>query len=120
MDPQEMIRSVDHERQRGIALFEGAASIDELDAAQVEVMGRRSPFNTIQKGLGALEPGDRKRVGQAANEAREALLASLAARRETLERLAEDALLEGDRLDMSLPGRMPKVGSFHPLTIVER
>jgi phenylalanyl-tRNA synthetase alpha chain len=120
MDPQEMLRSLDHERQRGVALFEGAASLDELDAAQVVVMGRRSPFSRIQKGLGSLEPGDRKRVGQEANEAREALQAALAARRETLERLAEDALLEADRLDMSLPGRMPRVGSFHPLTIVER
>ena len=58
--------------------------------------------------------------GRLANETRETLQAALAGRREALERLAEDALLETDGLDMSLPGRAPRVGSFHPLTIVER
>ena len=115
-----MLRSLAHERERGLASFAEAASIDELDAAQIEIMGRRSPFSTIQKGLGSLGPDDRKRVGQAANEARETLQAALARRREALERLVEDALLEADRLDMTLPGRAPRVGSFHPLTIVER
>jgi phenylalanyl-tRNA synthetase alpha chain len=120
MDPEEMLRSLAHERERGLASFRDARSIEELDAAQVDIMGRRSPFSTIQKGLGSLDPDDRKRVGQAANETRETLQAALAGRREALERLAEDALLETDGLDMSLPGRAPRVGSFHPLTIVER
>ena len=29
-------------------------------------------------------------------------------------------MLDADRIDMSLPGRVPKLGSYHPLTIVER
>jgi phenylalanyl-tRNA synthetase alpha chain len=120
MDPDEILLSLEHERERGQALFESAASLEELEAAHVEIMGRRSRFSTIQKGLGALDPDDRKRVGRAVNDTREALQTALAAIRDSLERLAEDALLEADRLDMSLPGRAPRVGSFHPLTIVER
>jgi phenylalanyl-tRNA synthetase alpha chain len=120
MDPDEMLRSLEVERDRGVTLFEGASTLDELEAAQVEVMGRKAPFSAIQKALGALPPDDRKRVGQAANEVRTALQSALAARREHLEHQAEDALLEADRLDMTLPGRAARVGSFHPLTIVER
>jgi phenylalanyl-tRNA synthetase alpha chain len=120
MDPEEMLRSLAAERDRGLSLFEQAATLDELEGAQVEVMGRRSPFSTIQKSLGGLGPDDRKRVGHAANEVREALRAALAAAREAIERTAEDALLVADRLDMSLPGRAPRIGSFHPLSIVER
>ncbi len=120
MGPEEMLSSLDAERDRGVTLFEAAASLDELDAAQIEVMGRKSRFSAIQKSLGSLGPDDRKRVGQAANAARTALHAALASRREVLERLAEDALLDADRLDMTLPGRTPRVGSLHPLTIVER
>jgi phenylalanyl-tRNA synthetase alpha chain len=120
MDPDEMFRSLEVERDRGLGLIEAAATPEQLEAAQVEAMGRRSPFSAIQKSLGALPPEDRKRVGRAANEVRTALQAALGARREALERLAEDALLDADRLDMSLPGRAPRVGSFHPLTIVER
>jgi phenylalanyl-tRNA synthetase alpha chain len=120
MDPDEMLRSLVAERDRGVTAFEAAVSLDELEASQVDVMGRRSAFSAIQKALGGLEPDDRRRVGQAANEAREALRAALAAARQRLERAAEDALLDADRLDMTLPGRTPRIGSFHPLTIVER
>ncbi len=115
-----MLSALDHERDRGVAMLDGAATLDELEAAHVEVMGRKSPFSTIQRSLGSLTPEDRKRVGQAANAARTALQGALAARRETLEHLAEDSLLEADRLDMTLPGRRPRIGSLHPLTIVER
>ncbi|CAN5776251.1 phenylalanine--tRNA ligase subunit alpha [soil metagenome] len=115
-----MLRALDTERDRGVSAFEAAETSDDLDAAQVDVLGRKSPFSAIQKSLGSLDPEDRKRVGQAANDARSELQAALTARREALERLAEDALLHADRLDMSLPGRVPRVGSFHPLSIVER
>jgi phenylalanyl-tRNA synthetase alpha chain len=120
MDPDEMLRSIAAERERGVAMFSEAGDTDALETAQVEVLGRRSPFSAIQKALGGLEPDDRKRVGQAANEARDALRSALADAREALERSAEDALLDADRVDMSLPGRAPRVGSYHPLTIVER
>jgi phenylalanyl-tRNA synthetase alpha chain len=120
MDPEEMLRTLEAERDRGESLFRAVASLDELDAAQAKVMGRRSRFSEIQKSLGALPPDERKRVGLAANAARQRLQAALDARRQSLERLAEDALLEADRLDMTLPGRAPRVGSFHPLTIIER
>ena len=70
MDPEEMLRSLELERGRGLDLIEAAATLEELEAAQVEVMGRRSPFSAVQKSLGALSPDDRKRVGQEANEVR--------------------------------------------------
>jgi phenylalanyl-tRNA synthetase alpha chain len=120
MDPDEMLGSLDEERGRGLAMFRAASAVDELEAAQIEIMGRKSRFSFIQKSLGSLEPDDRKRVGQAANAAREALQAALADRRAFLEREAEDALLGADRLDMTLPGRTPRIGSYHPLTLVER
>jgi phenylalanyl-tRNA synthetase alpha chain len=120
MDPEEMLRALASERDRGVAAFESAPRLDDLEAAQVDVMGRRSTFSGIQRSLGDLAPDDRRRVGHVVNEVRAALQEALGARREALERLAEDALLEADRLDMSLPGRVPAVGSYHPLTLVER
>lgn len=115
-----MLSALDEERDRGAALLGAASTLDELEAAQVEILGRKSRFSSIQKSLGSLAPDDRKRVGQAANAARGALQQALSSRRETLELRAEDALVEADRLDMTLPGRTPRVGSFHPWTIVER
>ncbi|HJR97571.1 MAG TPA: phenylalanine--tRNA ligase subunit alpha [Actinomycetota bacterium] len=115
-----MIRSFELERDRGVSRFGDAATLEELEDAQVAAMGRKAQLSTLQKALGSLAPEDRKRVGQVANEVRATLQAALADRHEQLERQAEDALLEEDRLDLSLPGRAPRVGAFHPLSIIER
>jgi phenylalanyl-tRNA synthetase alpha chain len=120
MDASEMRRTLETERDRGVARFEAAASIEELDSAQVEVLGRKAPFSQVQKALGGLSHEERREVGMLANEARAALTAALEMRREALVFEAEGALLEGDGVDLSLPGRRPRAGSLHPLTIVER
>jgi phenylalanyl-tRNA synthetase alpha chain len=119
MDADAMLATFESERDRGIALAEAATTLEQLDDARTAVLGRKAPFSDAQKRLGGLEAEQRKRVGQLANDARDALNRAFDERRAALESQAEDALLEGDRIDLSLPGRRPPRGSFHPLTLVE-
>jgi phenylalanyl-tRNA synthetase alpha chain len=119
MDADAMLATFEAERDRGIALAEAASTLDELDEARTAVLGRKAPFSDAQKRLGTLDPDARRRVGQVANDARETLTRAFDERRIVLEAHAEDALLDRDRIDLSLPGRRPARGSLHPLTIVE-
>jgi phenylalanyl-tRNA synthetase alpha chain len=120
MGPVEMQRTLDEELARGIDAFASASTLEQLDDAQVAIMGRKAPFSQVQKGLGGLEPEDRRAVGARANEVRAALTSALEGRRTELQLVAEAALLAADRLDLTLPGRRPRPGSLHPLTLVER
>ena len=120
MDAAELLGIFEAERDRGLALVAGAATLEDLEAAQVEVMGRKSAFSAAQKSLGGLSDEDRRVAGKAANEARQALQGAIDERREALQSVAEAALLEADRIDLTLPGRRPRTGSLHPLTIAER
>jgi phenylalanyl-tRNA synthetase alpha chain len=120
MDPAEMHRMLDEELGRGLAAFAAASTVEELDAAQVAVLGRKAPFSQVQKSLGSLAPDDRRTVGARVNEVRDALREALERRREELADVAEEALLDADRIDLTLPGRRPRAGSLHPLTLVER
>ncbi|HXF72620.1 MAG TPA: phenylalanine--tRNA ligase subunit alpha [Actinomycetota bacterium] len=120
MDPREALRTLDEELARGLEALARAATLEELEAAQVEVLGRRSRWAAVQRSLGGLPPEDRRAVGRRANEVKEELERALAARRGELERAAEAALLERDRVDLTLPGRRPRPGGLHPLTIVEQ
>ena len=120
MDPQDARRILEEEGDRGRAAIAAAGSLEELDAAEVSVLGRRSRFKDVQKALGSFDHDDRRDLGSVANEIREALRTAIAQQREALEAAAEDSLLEADRVDLTLPGRRPRPGSLHPLTIVER
>lgn len=120
MDPNEALRVLHAERDRGLALISKANSTEELESAKVSVLGRKSSFTEVQRSLGSFGPDDRRRLGMVANEVRTSLQAALDERRTALSGLEEDRLLEEDRVDVTLPGRRPRPGSLHPLTIVER
>jgi phenylalanyl-tRNA synthetase alpha chain len=115
----EMLGTLERERARGERAFAEATSLEELEAAHISVLGRKSPFAEVQRDLGSLAPDDRKEVGRVVNEIRGALQGASDARRAEFEARAEDALLEADKLDLSLPGRRPLPGSLHPLSLAE-
>jgi len=120
MNPQEARSALDAERERGLALFAEADDAEALEAAQTAVLGRKAPFSAIQRALGAMGDDDRREVGKAANAVRAALVAAFEQRRDALREVEERALLDADRIDLSLPGRRPRPGSLHPLTLAER
>lgn len=93
--------------------------MDELSAAQVAAIGRKSPYSEVQRSLGKMPDDERKVVGKRANEVRAELESALDEARIVLEDRIEAELLEADRIDVSLPGRRPRVGTLHPLTITE-
>lgn len=120
MDPEEALSTLEAERERGFRAVAGATTLDELEAARVSSLGRRSRFSEVQRSLGSLSPDDRRSIGAVANDVRDALNAAVAERRAVLSRDAESRLLDADAVDMTLPGRLPATGSLHPLTLVER
>jgi phenylalanyl-tRNA synthetase alpha chain len=120
MEPAEMVEQLESELARGRAAFEAATTLEELEAAQISVLGRKAPFSQLQRSLGSLEEAQRRTVGARVNAVRAALTDSLEARRAEFREAAESALLEADRIDLSLPGRRPRSGSLHPLTLIER
>ena len=110
-------RVLEEERERGLALFaERPPTSRSSRPRRPRCMGRKARFGEVQR-VARLAVGadDRRRVGQAANEVRAALQAASTTGAPLLERAAEDALLEADRLDLTLPGRRPRRGSLHPL-----
>jgi phenylalanyl-tRNA synthetase alpha chain len=120
MDAQEMLRSLDDQRERGLRAFAEASSVEELEAAQITILGRKSPLGDVQRALGTLDnTEDRKRLGKVVNEARATLTEAAASRRAELDAEAEAALVSADRVDLSLPGRRPRVGSLHPFPLIE-
>jgi phenylalanyl-tRNA synthetase alpha chain len=119
MDAKEMVRILDEERERGLRAFAEAATLEELEAARTAVLGRKAPFSQVQRGIGSLPPEARGDIGQRVNRVRSELEEAVDVRLSELEAVAEEALLVADRIDLSLPGRRPRAGSLHPLSLAE-
>jgi phenylalanyl-tRNA synthetase alpha chain len=93
-----------------------AGDLEALREAEQAHLARRSPLGEVQRGLGGLDEAARRDLGHRVNQARAALQAELAARRADLESERDTALLEAERVDVTLPGRVPPRGAVHPVT----
>jgi phenylalanyl-tRNA synthetase alpha chain len=119
MDPTEAARILDEERAGGLEHIGAATTLEELESAKVEVLGRKAPLSEVQRSLGSLPEDSRRELGRKSNEVFTALREAEAARREALETGSETTLLLDDVVDVTLPGRPLPRGSLHPLSIVE-
>jgi len=116
--PEDAITILEGELARARGLAAGARSLEELDAVETEITGRKAPFSQVQRALGNLPPEDRPRIGQRAHEVRLALRELFDQRRGALTAEREASLLEADRVDMTRSGRRLRTGSLHPLAIL--
>jgi phenylalanyl-tRNA synthetase alpha chain len=119
MDPGEARRMLEEELARGREMIAAAGSLDALAESQVSLLGRKSRVAEVQRALASLPEDARRELGKRTNEAFAELRAAVERRREELERGADAVLLGADSIDMTLPGRRPRAGSLHPLTLVE-
>jgi phenylalanyl-tRNA synthetase alpha chain len=97
--------------------IESAANLTELDEVRLQYLGKQGELTLILKGLGKLEPDERKVVAQQANQVRDAFSQSL----EDKKRLLDTALLQSklarEALDVTLPGRATRKGGLHPVSM---
>ena len=106
------IRELTDEGMRALA---GARTESDLLNVKGRYFGKKGAISEFLKDVTSLSLEDRKRIGQAANEARKELEAAFESRLAEV-REAERRAREGlERLDVTLPGRSPAVGSRHPI-----
>lgn len=98
--------------------LDGAESSERVQELQITYLGRKGPLARVGKSLGGLPVEERKLVGQAANRVRGLIESAIAEKLAELDKLERAGRLEAERLDITLPGRMPPTGRLHPLTEV--
>ncbi|HEY5902269.1 MAG TPA: phenylalanine--tRNA ligase subunit alpha, partial [Anaerolineales bacterium] len=100
----------------GLRALETVRDQAGLEAWRVANIGRSSPLMTVFGELGRLSKEERPAVGQAANQVKVRLEAALAERAEAVKAAALARSLEGEQLDVTLPGRAVHTGRLHPST----
>ena len=98
------------------AAFAATDDPDALEQIKASFLGKSGQITALLKGLAKLPPDERKTVGAAINRAKESVEAALNGRREAIRRLALEARLAEEALDVTLPARGPSRGGMHPVT----
>ena len=99
------------------ALTEAGCDPARVEAVRVRFAGRRSGLlRELEDALKALPREAKPGYGKALNELKTLVEERLAA----AQRAAEDAGIQRQVLDVTLPGRRPVTGALHPVTLVRR
>lgn len=101
-----------------LASIQAAAGLDAVEALRVHALGKQGAITGLLKTLGGMSPEERQEQGPRIHGLREAVTAALAERKASLERLALDARLASETLDMTLPVDAVPAGSVHPVSQV--
>lgn len=99
-----------------LAEIDSAATPDSLETLRVRFLGRKGEITAQLKALGSLPPEERPAAGKAVNQAKNAISAAIAARRQALSDRRIDEQLSGGGIDVTLPGRGIPPGARHPVT----
>ncbi|MDP6883198.1 MAG: phenylalanine--tRNA ligase subunit alpha [Rhodospirillales bacterium] len=99
-----------------MAAVAGAGDAQALEAVRVAALGRKGRVTALMKGLGTVEADQRKTIGAALNQLKDAIGAAIEARREDLADADLDARLADERVDVTLPARPRAAGSIHPIS----
>jgi phenylalanyl-tRNA synthetase alpha chain len=113
---QEEIARIDQLEAEALARAEQTATLEQVHALEIELLGKRSELAALKARLGRLDPDRRREVGRALNAGRDRIAAVLGDRRSRLEAESRTLRLQAERLDLTevLPG--PRAGHLHLVT----
>jgi len=111
----DLTRDLEGLRDEARASIAAAGDVATLEAIELDVLGRKGRLTLVLRGIGALPPEDRPKVGAVANEVRGAIEAALAERGGDLRGSELQARLATETVDVTTPGRPIRRGSLHPI-----
>ena len=98
------------------ALLEAAATEKETEDIRVRFLGKKGEVTEILKSMGNLSPEEKKELGKSANEVKEEIAETLAAKAKELKEKAKEGRLKAEKIDVTEPGVKIKIGIKHPVT----
>lgn len=115
-----MLEQIEQAEQQALTELETIQNLDALRTWRNAHLGKTGTIGAISRGLGRISAEERPRVGQRINAAKQALQAAYDELELQLEAAARAQELEGDRIDVTLPGRPARAGRLHIVTQVLR
>jgi phenylalanyl-tRNA synthetase alpha chain len=114
VDLADLTRDLEALQADALESIDAAPDAAALDALELDVLGKKGRLTTVLRGIGALAPEDRPKVGAIANTVRQAIEAALGERGTALRGSELESRLRAEAIDVTTPGRPIRRGTLHP------
>ncbi len=99
-------------------ILEKASDMNSLEEARIKFLGKKGEITAVMKEMRNLSAQERPKVGALANEIRSTIEKHIEEKKSELSARLEEAKLKAEVVDVTMPGKAPKIGELHPLTKV--
>ncbi len=115
-----MIEKLNELGSRAVQEVHGATDLAALEQIRISVLGKKGSLSEVLRGLAQVGPEERPKIGAVANQWKAKIEAALDERKGSLEGAELERKLAEDRIDTSLPARVPHSGNLHVVTQTTR
>jgi len=96
------------------------AKLREVGDLTVRLTGKKSDLSAAMKKIGSMAPEERTTFAQAVQSLNKEITATLEAAEAKLKEKISDLKTELERVDVTIPGRRPRRGHLHPITLLRQ
>jgi phenylalanyl-tRNA synthetase alpha chain len=104
----------------GLGLADAEALSRELSELKIRQTGKKSAIAGAKKLVGQVAPEERGTFGQFVQSVEKRIVSSIEQAETALNEFILNAQIERERLDVTLPGKRPRAGHLHPITLLQQ
>ncbi len=104
----------------GLTLEDAEALEREAAELRTRHAGKKSELAAVKKIIGRVAPEERASFGQLVQQLEAGIIQAIDEAEQTLKSFIAEAKTEQERIDVTLPGRRPRRGHLHPITLLRQ
>ena len=114
-----MSDKIEDVRSEALEAIQNASDLQELQQVRIRYLGKKGSIQGLMKEMKSLPKEEKPAFGQKVNAAKQEVTDVLEERQKELEASATAARLEKEKIDITLPGDQIRIGTTHPLILIQ-
>ena len=107
-------------QQAALQAVNGAKTLAELNEVKVQYLGKKGEIQALMSEMRALPKEEKPAFGQKVNVCKQEVSDALDKKQQELEVNATASKLEEEKIDITLPGDTVRLGTTHPLILIQQ
>ena len=107
-------------KDEALKAISGATDDKSLEDLRIEYLSKKGKIQSLMQEMKNLSAEEKPKFGALVNELKTAVSTAMDSKKEEMALALVDAKLKSEKIDITLDAYEPKIGTLHPLTLVEQ
>ena len=107
-------------QEEALDAIEQATTLEQLQQVKIQYLGKKGSIQALMSEMKALPPEEKPAFGQKVNVCKDTVAKVLESKEEVLKIAALAGKLEAEKIDVTLAGDIHKLGTTHPLVMIQQ